>query len=228
MPAMSSVKSLLWRSYVNVTPASLRSAVDIRRRKAFWDKEGLLFIHVPKAAGTSISRALYGRSLGHFYASDIRAAMPGSFDRWFKFALVRNPWARLLSAYEFARAGRTASAGVFRHEAYLRDPRFASFERFVMEWLPQADLDSEDNIFREQWRYLCDLDGNLIVDHVGRVEEIDATVELISRRLGRKITVGRDNVLGSGEGYRERYTAEMARRVRDIYRLDIRLFGYRF
>lgn len=228
MTSAGRLRRALWRGYVQATPPSLRLAMDLRRRKPWWEREGVLFIHVPKAAGTSVSKALYGRSLGHFYAADVRRAFPSAFDHWFSFSLVRNPWARLLSAYVFARTGRTESAGVYQYQRYLADPRFHSFERFVLEWLPEADLANEDNIFREQWRYLCDEDGTVLLDHVGRVENMDDTIALLEERLGRHLVVGHSNVLGAGNEFRQRYTKEMIRTVGDIYARDIDLLGYDF
>lgn len=228
MTSAAGWRRMLWQGYVHALPAALRGALDLRRRRHWWAREGVLFIHVPKAAGTSMSRALYGRSLGHFRAAEVRHAFPAAFEQWFTFALVRNPWARLLSAYTFARAGRTDSAGVHRHRRYLADPRFASFERFVLEWLPQADLEREDNIFREQWRYLCDDAGQVLLDHVGRVECMDETIAVLEARLGRRLAVGHSNASGADGRYWRRYSAAMADTVRAVYGRDIDLLGYEF
>lgn len=66
---------------------------------------GVLFIHVPKNAGTAISQELYGCSMRHesirYYqkhAPDVVRTMPS-------FALWRDPVERFLSSYDFIRNG---------------------------------------------------------------------------------------------------------------------------
>ncbi|GAH07415.1 unnamed protein product, partial [marine sediment metagenome] len=58
--------------------------------------------HIPRNGGTSINNALYGRFMGHYTARDVRFWAPDLFGRLPSFAVTRNPWARLLSAYRFA------------------------------------------------------------------------------------------------------------------------------
>src|SRR5690242_8686296 len=66
-----------------------------------------IFVHVPKAAGVSIARALYGDlGMGHMTLAEYRTVFrQRAFDKMFKFAFVRNPFDRLHSAYHFLRAG---------------------------------------------------------------------------------------------------------------------------
>src|SRR5580658_494468 len=63
----------------------------------------LLFIHVPKNAGTSIAAALYGRSLGHKTAHFYHTAAVDFFRDAEVFAVLRDPVERFLSAYWFIR-----------------------------------------------------------------------------------------------------------------------------
>jgi hypothetical protein len=48
-----------------------------RRRLELIDRTGILFIHVPKNAGTSISSALYGRTSGMPRSAFISVTRPG-------------------------------------------------------------------------------------------------------------------------------------------------------
>ena len=59
-----------------------------------------LYIHIPKTAGNSINRAFGNGWEDHKdlrrYAAELTAA---TFDDYYKFAIVRNPWDRLFSDY---------------------------------------------------------------------------------------------------------------------------------
>lgn len=43
-------------------PYSVKAPLWISHRKSYWSSAGIIFVHVPKAAGTSVSHTLYGRS----------------------------------------------------------------------------------------------------------------------------------------------------------------------
>src|SRR5215210_2380963 len=79
-----------------------------------------IFIHVYRAAGQSISRALQPYSVvprrltqwrlhrlrefnyGHIKASELKAALrPELFDTFFKFSFVRNPWDWQVSIFHY-------------------------------------------------------------------------------------------------------------------------------
>jgi len=192
---------------------------------------GIGFVHTPKAAGTSLSHALYGTFVPHVSAWALRTYDPQVWDAVPTFSVVRNPWDRLLSAYRFAIAGGGQGEGAVRivnAEAYRGDD-FASFERFVLGWLSDQDLATADVVFRPQAPWLCGLDGALLVEHVGRMEDMPSLAKHVSGLLGRPISIPRLNTTAPPDGdWRAAYTAETRRRVARIYAEDIERFGYSF
>jgi len=122
-------------------PQPLQRAVLVRRRGPIWLRAGIVFVHIPKAAGTSISEALYGRFVGHVRAADVVQWGPSRLKALPRFAITRNPWDRLVSAYRFVTRGGGvggAHAGrVWRAEQY-RISEFQSFDRFVTDGSPRA------------------------------------------------------------------------------------------
>ena len=75
-------------------PYKYRKNIDILRRKYIWKKNNTIFIHIPKAAGVSVNRAIYGKPLGHFYAKDIQKMCPKTFkatNRYFFFQFYYGP-----------------------------------------------------------------------------------------------------------------------------------------
>lgn len=95
---------------------SLQRAV---RMRGTFRKTGLAFVHIPKNGGTSITKTVYGRNIGHMRARDICAVTNQDVK---VFSLVRDPVSRFLSAIRHIQAGRNPGAhGVlFRHNAISR------------------------------------------------------------------------------------------------------------
>lgn len=179
-----------------ITPPIIRETVLVFRRRSLWQKAGVIFIHIPKNAGSSINEALYGQFMGHIPAGLIRRLSPQSYAELPSFALLRDPVARCRSAYEFAKAGLGTGdgviAGMHRPEQYAI-PEFKSFERFVSEWLPRQDLAKADPVFRPQCSYICDSSGKVIVSRLGSVENVAGIEIWLSETLGRTVVIGHTN-----------------------------------
>jgi hypothetical protein len=212
-------------------PGGVRRGMLVRRRAKYWRRAGIVFIHVPKAAGTSINEALYGRFIGHPHALDVRRWAPADIKALPSFSVVRNPWDRLVSAWRFARqghgVGETYRAGMWQPARY-QVPEFESFERFVREWLEPRDVRRLDGVFQPQSMFLCDRSGHILVDHVGQLEDLKPTYAFIAEHAGAAPAIGRANRSGQEFDYRTLYTPELAALVGEIYREDAERFGYRF
>lgn len=215
-------ESIAWR---------VRSELNIYRCYHYWRREGVIFVHVPKAAGTSINKALYGRTLGHYRAADIKTKFPGLYNRLLSFSAVRNPWDRVLSAYRFAKIGRTPTMGIWNPKQYQTES-FSTFERFLHEWLAHKDLTQVDFVFQPQNWFVCHpcKPGNVIVDYLAKVERLQLDIEIVNKKLSRELTVCKLNMTGDGlSDYRKAYTSsEMVDLVYSIYGQDIDTFNYDF
>ncbi|WNC69651.1 sulfotransferase family 2 domain-containing protein [Thalassotalea nanhaiensis] len=207
---------------------NLKFKINIYRRYRYWNKANCIFIHVPKAAGTSINLALYGKTLDHYSALEIKDKFPTLFSNCYKFSFVRNPWARALSAYKFAKVEKTESMGIRSPEQY-RITEFDSFESFVKTWLKYKDPLEIDFVFQPQFRFLYDDAGDLLVDFIGKVENLDSDMEVVQRKLGMEIEVSHSNKTESMSNYRDAYVDdEMIEIIRTKYKKDIELFNYEF
>nr|WP_163503651.1 sulfotransferase family 2 domain-containing protein [Halomonas socia] len=206
----------------------VKHKINLFRRYSHWKRNNCIYIHVPKAAGTSLNKAIYGRTLGHYTATEIQVQFPKLFSKAFVFSFVRNPWDRVLSAYRFAKVGKTDSMGMYRPEQY-QIPEFESFERFLFEWLAKQNLDKIDFVFQPQSRFVVGKHGGLLTDYMGKVERLEADIKYVESVLGKRINVGRENITSEKIDYRSAYVNDdMVELVRSLYRKDVDKFDYTF
>jgi hypothetical protein len=219
------------KPYQYYLPTELKHALLVLRRKKYWERQGIIFIHIPKAAGVSINNALYGRFMGHTTACQIRRYAPKIFQQYPSFAITRNPWARCVSAYRFIQRGTGHGdgpiAGVHDKEKY-RIPEFRSFEYFVKEWLIYQNINDIDYVFRPQLPFISTPDGNIIVSHVGKIEDIKTVNKFISDTLCKEVKIGYQNRTGKSVRYHEWYNSDLVDLISKIYKKDIETFRYTF
>ena len=105
----------------------------------FVDTESI-FVHVPKTAGVSVAKALFGNMAGgHANLSKYHQVFGDKmFRRYFKFTFIRNPWDRLFSAYSYLKKGGLTEMD--RRWAEENLAKFASFDEFVREWVNPQNI----------------------------------------------------------------------------------------
>ncbi|HVY70418.1 MAG TPA: sulfotransferase family 2 domain-containing protein, partial [Verrucomicrobiae bacterium] len=70
-----------------------------------------IFVHIPKNAGNSIYSAFGTGWHNHKDLAGYEREMePVAFESYYKFTIVRNPWERMLSEYNFQRKKSRPSA----------------------------------------------------------------------------------------------------------------------
>ncbi|HEV2811820.1 MAG TPA: sulfotransferase family 2 domain-containing protein [Solirubrobacteraceae bacterium] len=159
-------------------------------------------------------RRLRGQRHGHIKAKELRAALGAEdFDRFFRFAFVRNPWAWHVSIYHYVRQRR----------AHPQHELFGAFEGFddYLEWRVHTvgpELQSE---------FILSDSGELLMDFVGHVETLEADFAEVARWVGIEASLPRTNTSQHGD-FRQYYTPRTRALVADAYRDDIELFGYEF
>lgn len=192
-----------------------------------FDKHECIFVHIPKCAGISIAKSLFGNLGGGHYT--IRRYQlifnETEFEQYFKFTFVRNPWDRLVSAFCFLRNG-----GINQRDgrwAARHLGRFDDFNEFVCRWV------NPRNIYRgihfvPQFEFLRVSDETPAVDFVGRFENIESDFQQIAERIGLRPSLSKHNSQSARQDYRAFYSDEAAEIVANAYATDIDLFGYKF
>ena len=150
---------------------------------------------------------------GHVTFAQARAALPETTWRgYFKFACVRNPYDRFVSACAMLNGRNPDYRG--RENAFMK--RALTFPRFRQRVL-----------VRPQWDMLVDAQGALAMDFVGRYECLDQSMRDVCRHLGiPATTLPRRNASEHGD-YRQYYDDELLRIVTDFYRRDFDGLDYR-
>jgi len=174
-----------------------------------------LHVHIPKTAGTSIRRALGLTDPPHLTAAELRAHVgDGEWNAGFSFAIVRNPFDRLLSIYS---AGRT-------HNRARTRARFQSLE--FCEWV-QSELTDEDHPRLTARRCYHEW-LNEPLDHVWRFEDMGEAWASIQEEAG--VTLGELPVIHKTKHghYREVFDEGTRKLVEAHYARDLDLYGYEF
>lgn len=208
-----------------------------------------IFVHVPKTAGTSATRALsrfttfrdleiggsrYGEKLQDLYASrfDLRKhstareirekAGPEVWRGFFVFAFSRDPYARAYSIWKFLRRWKDGPHYGF---AIAR-----SFEDFIAsEDVRKGEVD----LAKPQAHWLCGRDGRLIngLDFVGRLECFEAdlgfVLSTIERRPTKPETATHANASAGVDEWREALSPAAQAAIEDVFAVDFDLFGYK-
>ncbi|MFT8309194.1 hypothetical protein [Acetobacter malorum] len=133
---------------------------------------GVLFIHVPKNAGTAISQELYGCSMRHesirYYqrhAPDVVRTMPS-------FALWRDPVERFLFSYDFIRNG--GGSHVSLHPGFAeRYADLTTLDRMIDYVEGTTSIYQLDHVLRPQHWYLTDRHGDVAVKMLFDLKDID-------------------------------------------------------
>ncbi|MCA1338173.1 sulfotransferase family 2 domain-containing protein [Pseudooceanicola marinus] len=193
-----------------------------------------IFIHIPKASGSSVKTELYGQpKYGHRALLEFDVYDPVQTRDFFKFTFVRNPWDRFLSAFSYLHQGKgTSRPDEAFADLYLRDLK--DFTAFV-------DKMSEDGKYRRkvmsyvhfvpQADWIC-LPGEArpAMDFIGRTEHFADDMARVREALGLPAqTADISHVRASRHlPYSEAYTPDARDFVATLYRRDIDMLGYDF
>lgn len=144
----------------------------------------------------------------------------------FRFTVVRNPYARLLSGYfdKIVNSGESPNVAAAAHKLPREPKDFADFVHMVVE---QADEDRDIHWSTQAYRLAYEFfDYNF----VGSVEELDLEKPaLINRIFGveNKAALSTPkHFTGSSEKVNSAYSPSLARLVFNAYERDFELFGY--
>lgn len=187
-----------------------------------------IFVHVQKTGGTSI-RSYFdnnikdNRLVGYQHDSALRSRKhePELWNKYHTFAVVRNPWDRMVSRY-------------FWSKEYQKNllPECSTFKKFVKR-VYNGEMISNNRYIQEkalnpQSTLVCDESGAIMMDTLLRFENLQVNfddlcklLKIPCRKLSHKNKMNRKK-------YRDYYDSESRKMIEKIYQSDVEIFDYEF
>lgn len=215
---------------------------------------GFIFVHVPKAAGTSVTAALsgltnycdleiggtnfgeriqpaYGERFGilkHSTASELRQVV-GSilWSKYFTFSFVRNPYTRCLSTFYFLKKWEGGNR-------QLREKlqSYQSFSEYVLSDVWET-TNGPDQIFLPQAYWLRERPNRdkILIQKIGKLENLETDLRDIlkiidaPKRLTENLKVSQLNK-SREEAYETLTNAAVIEKINKKYAVDFETFEY--
>jgi hypothetical protein len=209
----------------------------------------VIFIHIPKTAGTSVEAVLgmhgdkqdvgivpyfnqvmdyqhlYGGQMQHLTAQAIKQVLndDAAFDAYFKFTIVRNPWDRLVSSLAWTdqkwARGEMLTAAEFDLKVRQVHEAFQTARSGAQTDLP--------HYLYPQCTYIWDSQRKPLVNFIAKYENLQADWRTICERLGLSLSLP-VRMKSHHRDYREYYNEETRRLVGEIYAADVSVLQYEF
>lgn len=177
-----------------------------------------IFVHIIKTGGISVATALSMEAKQcHYFAKDIRILVGDDlWKEYFTFTFVRNPWDKIVSQYFYN--GKKFSMSLCGREL--------SFEDYVKEFIAN---DRRYTTFEPQnLPNIIDNNREILVDFVGRFENLNKDFKYICKELGVKNIELPTLNSSKHKHYSEYYNNETKNIVADKFKDDIEYFNYTF
>ena len=225
-----------------------------------------IFVHIPKNAGQSVEHIFLNLlnltwdtraplllryndnielgppRLAHLKAEEYvryKYLTQDMFDNYFKFTFVRNPWSRMVSIYK-----------------YLGFNKKLEFNVFLKGTFKNTIFNEKNWFVGPQSNFVYSANGDLLVDFIGRFEDLQNSFEYVCKQIGLPATqvphineskendsafsrnsknfvrnISRritEKKISSYKTYQEYYDEESIELVAELYEKDIELFKYDF
>jgi hypothetical protein len=195
-----------------------------------------VFLHIPKNGGTTLGEILGcynpyaaektkrpSRSfVGHLTYQETKALFAPDEALSF-FCVVRNPWARVVSNYNYIKQTSPGKHGV--KGLFKKLKKGMSFEDFLDDI-----VHSGQQKFKPQMDYMVDENGVMVVDDVLRLEHYQEDLSAFLQKYGCEANIeAKKHNTSKHKHYTEYFQSEEAIRLVAEYEAGvIEMFGYTF
>lgn len=180
-----------------------------------YEKKEIIYIHVPKVAGTSICDALYGEDPWHFSAEELKLINAKKFKSYSKVVFVRNPIERLISTYLYSK--KQIEENPNTSISFMKN--CLSFDDFIEKYLNQ-DLVNNHYFFWTQDKYAGE-----DVDFIGKFENLPDDFERLSEKYSIKAVLPHKNKSQFKES-KLGIKKSNFNKIIELYKIDFQRFDY--
>lgn len=203
-------------------------------------KNNFVFIHIPKNAGTSLSKGFGVETSYHHTVKEYLTILTAKkYDNMLSFAFVRNPFSRFVSLYNYARMEES-----YYHSAIC--PEKALYGKHMdYDILKNASIEDAAILLKEgklvhnpphrQWNNQCfwlkDQQDDINVKYLGRFEDMEFHLRNLTQLLDMKKIKNLRKINPSSHkksDYKSLIGHETRTILEDYYEEDLKTFNYNF
>lgn len=193
-----------------------------KRQKRIWRHkyfDTFMFIHINKTGGTSIVKALDLPGEHRTALEKIQELGRKRWDNCFSFAVIRNPWDKVVSHYAYRVQTNQTGLGA-------KDLEFKDWVRAAYGDRDPAYYD-RPKMFQSQTDWCVDETGTIVVNHFCRFENLNADFAEVCQKIGKNVEL--PHLKSSKRGnYREYYDDQTRDIIADRFAKDLENFKYEF
>lgn len=189
-------------------------------------KHKCIFVHIPKAAGTSVLHALNG-SGGHLQRdhASVQTFISANrylFDTYFSFAFVRHPFSRAQSSYQYLKNGGNKTTDI--ELAKFINDNYCDVNEFILKHLTSSRV-ANSLLFKPQSSFICDEFNQVQVDFLGKFENLENDFAYVCKKLKISVHLPKAN-MSSLKDHSCILNTESKQILHKIYADDFDVFGY--
>lgn len=189
----------------------------------------IIFVHIPKNGGTSMCNAL-GIESGH-YRWDFYKKQ-NCWSSYFKFCIVRNPWDRVVSCYEYSKMEDSYHHSVNLPKQHGIHPDYFTLKSLTFEECVYMLKDSPEKLKHQGWLsqsyWICDENNNIMINNIFKIEFLQKNLlkHPILNTFSEKLK--KLNPSPRKKNYKDYYSLETKNIIAEIYKTDVENFNYDF
>ena len=219
----------LLNQYFNLFAKKSKDSVKYKDIIKKFHGNSCIFIHIPKTAGISLSKSIFGDQSDTTHLSIRRLRLLFNnyeFNNYYKFTFVRNPWDKLFSCYRYLKNGGDSNY----HTSWINNEldNYDDFNSFVEKWVNDKNIYTFSHFLPQNW-FISNSKNEINVDFIGRFENLSEDYKHICNELNIKPNLKHYNKSDTIQrNYKDYYNQKSIDIVYKVYQQDIKRFNYDF
>ena len=185
--------------------------------------KSLIFIHINKTAGTSFSKTLKRPRVYHFTLQDAISKLGADkVKKCITFAVVRNPWDKVLSHYYWL---------IKEDKHNFKSKHFLPFNEWVKKTYGSTIINKtwvkKPIMYAQQIQWIIDFENEIAVNEILRFEDLATSIQDFKDKYDLTFDIPHLNSTKK-KNYKSYYNEESKEIIQSYFADDIKRFGYKF